>query len=99
MFVSFSGLDRIIEPLKNTCLQKVKSNAVKQEYEKNDELKRSALRALVALLNIPDAEKNALMRDFITNIKGTAELAMMFELIQRDARDALSNDVISMDTN
>ncbi len=90
----------MIEPLKATCLQKVKSNAVKQEYEKNDELKRSALRGLVALLNIADAEKNALMRDFIANIRASPELASMFELIQRDAKDALnSNEIISMDTN
>ncbi|CAF1020526.1 unnamed protein product [Brachionus calyciflorus] len=90
-------LDRLIEPLVNTCLQKVKSNAVKQEYEKTDELKRSALRAFVALLNITDAEKNNLMRDFLANIRATPELAAMFESIQRDAKD--SNDVISMDTN
>ena len=78
----------------------MKSNAVKQEYEKNDELKWSALRGLVALLNIADAEKNALMRDFIANIRASPELAGMFELIQRDAKDALnSNEIISMDTN
>ena len=93
------GLDRLIDPLKNTCLQKVKSNAVKQEYEKNDELKRSALRALVALLNIPDAEKNGLMRDFVTNIRTTPELASMFELIQRDAKDAVMDPNMIMDTN
>jgi cullin-associated NEDD8-dissociated protein 1 len=95
-------LDRLIEPLKNTCLQKVKSNAVKQEYEKNDELKRSALRALAALLNISDSEKNALMRDFVSNIRATPELSLMFDSIQRDAKDALtgaSNDLISMDTS
>lgn len=34
---------------------KVKANAVKQEYEKQDELKRSALRALSALAAIPKA--------------------------------------------
>lgn len=34
---------------------KVKANSVKQEYEKQDELKRSALRAVSALLTIPDA--------------------------------------------
>lgn len=91
----------MIEPLKNTCLLKVKSNAVKQEYEKNDELKRSALRALVALLNIADSEKNALMRDFIGNIRATPELSSMFDSIQRDAKDALTNtnDLIEMDTN
>lgn len=44
-----------MEPLKVTCTMKVKANSVKQEYEKQDELKRSALRAVVALLSIPDA--------------------------------------------
>lgn len=74
---------------------------MKQEYEKNDELKRSALRALVALLNnISDAEKNAQMREFIGKIRESAELANMFELIQRDAKDALnSTDQITMETN
>lgn len=48
-------MDRLIEPLKATCLSKAKANAVKQECEKQDELKRSALRAFLALLAIPDA--------------------------------------------
>uniref|UniRef100_A0A915K9S7 TATA-binding protein interacting (TIP20) domain-containing protein n=1 Tax=Romanomermis culicivorax TaxID=13658 RepID=A0A915K9S7_ROMCU len=42
-------LDRLVEPLKQTCSAKVKANAVKQEFEKQDELKRCALRSLVAL--------------------------------------------------
>jgi hypothetical protein len=58
-FYKIKGLERLIEPLKQACLQKVRNNAVKQEYEKNDELKRSALRALAALLNIPEAGKFA----------------------------------------
>lgn len=41
--------------MRQTCTTKVKQNAVKQEYEKQDELKRSALRALAALSNIPKA--------------------------------------------
>jgi hypothetical protein len=44
-----------VEPLKVTCVSKVKANAVKQEFEKQDELKRSAMRAFLALLAIPDA--------------------------------------------
>lgn len=51
------GLDRLVEPLRSTCVSKVKANAVKQEFEKQDELKRSALRAFLALLAIPDAGK------------------------------------------
>lgn len=34
---------------------KVKANSVKQEFEKQDELKRSAMRAVASLLTIPDA--------------------------------------------
>lgn len=50
-------LDRLVEPLRVTCTMKVKANSVKQEYEKQDELKRSAMRAVATLLTIPDAGK------------------------------------------
>ena len=53
----FTDLDRIIEPLRATCTTKVKANSVKQEFEKQDELKRSAMRAFSSLLHIPDAGK------------------------------------------
>lgn len=51
-------LDRLVEPLKNTVTLKVKANSVKQEYEKQDELKRAALRAVSSLSVIPDAGKS-----------------------------------------
>lgn len=53
--LSASDLDQIVEPLRVTCTTKVKANSVKQEFEKQDELKRSAMRAVAALLQIPDA--------------------------------------------
>ena len=46
-----------MEPLKLTVTTKVKANAVKQEYEKQDELKRSAMRAIAALMHVPGAGK------------------------------------------
>lgn len=49
------GLDQFIQQLRDTCTHKVKANSVKQEYEKQDELKRSALRAVWALSKIPKA--------------------------------------------
>lgn len=49
------GLDRLVEPLRTICTMKLKAHCVKQEFEKHDELKRSALRAVSALLTIPDA--------------------------------------------
>jgi cullin-associated NEDD8-dissociated protein 1 len=51
----FQELDQFVDPLRATCTLKVKANSVKQEYEKQDELKRSALRAVAALLQIPKA--------------------------------------------
>ena len=48
-------MDKLIEPLKATIYAKVKANSVKQEYEKQEELKRSALRAVSALSCIPDS--------------------------------------------
>ena len=52
---TLTGMDKLIEPLKSTIYFKVKANSVKQEYEKQEELKRSALRAVSALSCIPDS--------------------------------------------
>lgn len=58
VFFFFSqGVDILVEPLRATLQTKVKANSVKQEFEKQDELKRSALRAVAALLSIPDSGK------------------------------------------
>lgn len=77
-------LDRIIEPLRSTVQAKVKANSVKQEYEKQDELKRSALRAISSLQQIQDADINPLLTDFITQIRSNSDISAMFEAVQRD---------------
>uniref|UniRef100_A0A8D3AAQ8 TATA-binding protein interacting (TIP20) domain-containing protein n=1 Tax=Scophthalmus maximus TaxID=52904 RepID=A0A8D3AAQ8_SCOMX len=89
-------LDRLVEPLRATCTTKVKANSVKQEFEKQDELKRSAMRAVVALLTIPEAEKSPLMSEFQSQISSNQELAAIFESIQRDSSSA---NMESMDTS
>ena len=48
-------LDILVEPLKMTVTTMVKVNAVKQEYEKHDELKPLAIRAFAVLMLIPGA--------------------------------------------
>ncbi len=47
----------------------MKANSVKQEYEKQDELKRSAMRAIAALLSVPGADKHPQLGDLITQIR------------------------------
>lgn len=77
-------IDRIIEPLRTTVQAKVKANSVKQEYEKQDELKRSALRAVVALQQIPDADINPMLNDFIAQIRANSDTSAMFDAVQKD---------------
>ncbi|KAF2884604.1 hypothetical protein ILUMI_21568 [Ignelater luminosus] len=89
-------LDRLVEPLRVTCTMKVKANSVKQEYEKQDELKRSAMRAISALLMIPDADKNPHLNEFVTQIKNAPDLLPIFESIQKDSASS-HNDYFLMD--
>ncbi|KAK3749091.1 hypothetical protein RRG08_034063 [Elysia crispata] len=91
-------LDRLVEPIRATCTTKVKAHSVKQEYEKQEELKRSALRAVVALLNIPDSDKSPQMNDFMSHIKATSELAVMYDTIQKDALST-GQEAMAMDTS
>lgn len=80
----FQHLERIVDPLRSTIQSKVKANSVKQEYEKQDELKRSALRAVYALLQISDAESHPILADFVTQIQSNTDTKTMFESVQRD---------------
>ncbi|NWY72366.1 CAND1 protein, partial [Erithacus rubecula] len=78
-------LERLIEPLRATCCTKVKAGSVKQEFEKQDELKRSAMRAVAALLTIPEVEKSPAMAEFSSHIRSSPEMAALFESIQKDS--------------
>ena len=62
-------LDKLVEPLKQTVTTKVKANAVKQEYEKQDELKRSAMRAIAALMHVPGAGKSQISNSILRHFK------------------------------
>ncbi|KAG5891309.1 hypothetical protein JTB14_002870 [Gonioctena quinquepunctata] len=92
----FQMLDKLVEPLRATLTMKVKANSVKQEYEKQDELKRSAMRAVIALLSIPDADKNPHLNEFVSQIKNSSDLAPIFESVQKDSSGA-HTDCILMD--
>lgn len=90
-------IERLVEPLRTTCTTKVKANSVKQEFEKQDELKRSAMRAFTALLAVTDADKNPLMNEFLAQIKSTPDLQCLFESIQKDCSGPLSESTLLMD--
>nr|KAF6473432.1 putative cullin associated and neddylation dissociated 2 (putative) [Rousettus aegyptiacus] len=89
-------VDRLIEPLRATCTAKVKAGSVKQEFEKQDELKRSAMRAVAALLTIPEVGKSPIMADFSSQIRSNPELAVLFESIQKDSASVPSTDSMEL---
>ncbi|TRY93810.1 hypothetical protein DNTS_012179 [Danionella cerebrum] len=89
-------LDRLVEPLKATCTTKVKAGSVKQEFEKQEELRRSAMRAVAALLSISEVEKSPAMADFANQIRSNAEMASIFDSLQGDP---LTGSMESMDTS
>ncbi|XP_022354023.1 cullin-associated NEDD8-dissociated protein 2 isoform X4 [Enhydra lutris kenyoni] len=89
-------VDRLIEPLRATCTAKVKAGSVKQEFEKQDELKRSAMRAVAALLTIPEVGKSPIMADFSSQIRSNPELAALFESIQKDSASAPNTDSMEL---
>ncbi|KAM3846314.1 cullin-associated NEDD8-dissociated protein 1-like isoform 2-T3 [Vipera latastei] len=90
-------LERLVEPLRATCSTKVKAGSVKQEFEKQDELKRSAMRAVAALLTIPDADKSPVMAEFSSQIRANPEMSSLFESIQKDPTSLSTTE--SMDLN
>lgn len=75
-------IDQLVEPLKATCTAKVKSGLVKQEYEKHEELRRSAMRAVAALLDMPGAERSPSMAEFANMIQNNADMASIYQRVQ-----------------
>lgn len=74
----------------------VKAGSVKQEFEKQDELKRSAMRAVAALLAIPEVEKSRVMAEFSSQIRANPEMASLFESIQKDSASLPTSESMDM---
>ncbi|XP_060036654.1 cullin-associated NEDD8-dissociated protein 2 isoform X4 [Erinaceus europaeus] len=89
-------VDRLMEPLRATCLAKVKADSVKQEFEKQEELRHSAMRAVAALLSIPEVGKSPIMADFLSQIQSNPELKVLFESTQKDSASGRSTDTTEL---
>ncbi|XP_061474477.1 cullin-associated NEDD8-dissociated protein 1-like isoform X1 [Rhineura floridana] len=89
-------LERLVEPLRATCSTKVKAGSVKQEFEKQDELKRSAMRAVAALLTIPDVDKSPVMAEFSSQIRANPEMSSLFESIQKDSTSLATTELMDL---
>jgi len=78
------ALDSLMDHLKVTITTKPKDSAVKQEFDSNEELVRSALRAVCAISRIPNVDQNYKWEEFM-KIVTTGEIGQKFEIIRRDS--------------
>ncbi|VDN94136.1 unnamed protein product [Brugia pahangi] len=78
-------LDSLCEPLKTQIQARAKANAVKQENDKQDELRRAALRVVVALQRIPEADRQQQFADLLSIIRSSSEINVVYQLVERDA--------------
>lgn len=93
-------IDRLITPIEEVCRKKPKENAVKQEFEKQDELKRSALRAFDALKSIPNADRYpAVVKFYDEFIYHDKELSKLYNSIHRDSVVSDVDYATKMDTD
>merc|ERR1711988_103173 len=76
------ALDSLIEPLRATIQKKEKESAVKQEVDRNEELIRSALRAIAAISQIPSVDQQVKFCAFLMNVVQQGELGEKFEAIR-----------------
>ncbi|KAM3717848.1 Cullin-associated NEDD8-dissociated protein [Dirofilaria immitis] len=77
-------LDSLCEPLKIQIQARAKANAVKQENDKQDELRRAALRVVVALQRIPEADRQQQFADLLAIIRSSSEINAIYQLVERD---------------
>eukprot|EP01119_Soliformovum_irregulare_P025203 TRINITY_DN9265_c1_g3_i1.p1 TRINITY_DN9265_c1_g3~~TRINITY_DN9265_c1_g3_i1.p1 ORF type:complete len:1236 (-),score=487.10 TRINITY_DN9265_c1_g3_i1:55-3762(-) len=89
--VLLDNLHLIIEPLRATLSTKVKEGAVKQEVDRNDEMIRSALRAIFAISLIPNLESNVKWEEFMRTAVRTGELAEKYAAIKAEGEHAESS--------
>jgi len=76
------SLDQLVEPFRATVATKAKEGAVQQEVERNDELIRSALRAVFAISKVQNVESNIKWEEFMKQTVRVGEVGEKFKEIK-----------------
>ncbi|KAL6064787.1 Cullin-associated NEDD8-dissociated protein 1 [Balamuthia mandrillaris] len=79
-----TNLDNLVEPLRKTVTTKARDTAVKQQVDQNDELIRSALRAVAAISTIPDVDQSVKFDEFVKGTIKGSPLNEKFEAILKE---------------
>jgi hypothetical protein len=90
------GLDDFVTPFKTTLDFKMRSNAVKQEVEKNQELVRAVLRCVISLNPLSDPSLSPRFEQFIMDIR-SGPLAEEYKLAFAEAESRENRTADYMD--
>jgi len=90
------GLDQLVEPLRATIATKAKEGAVQQEVERNDELVRSALRAIYAISKIPNSESNIKWEEFLRQTVRVGEIGEKYASIKAEGEHSERTDAMDL---
>ncbi|XP_024525263.1 cullin-associated NEDD8-dissociated protein 1 isoform X2 [Selaginella moellendorffii] len=88
-------LDVLVEPLEKTVTNKTKPDAVKQEVDRNEDMIRSALRAIDSLDRI-SGESSPRFRAFINNVVKSGTLAEKYNAVRHESDTVVAGDVMDM---
>eukprot|EP00249_Psilotum_nudum_P024642 c29247_g2_i2 orf=410-4126(+) len=85
-------LDALVEPLEKTVTNKTKQDAVKQEVDRNDDMIRSALRAIDSLNRISGGECSARFKSFMNNVVKSAPLIEKYNSVRHESDSMVGGD-------
>ncbi|OAY62667.1 Cullin-associated NEDD8-dissociated protein 1 [Ananas comosus] len=77
-------LDSLVDPLEKTITHKPKTDAVKQEVDRNEDMIRSALRAIASLSRISGGDCSLKFKVLMNNIMSTPALAEKYNSVRSE---------------
>ncbi|KAG2656253.1 hypothetical protein PVAP13_1KG070300 [Panicum virgatum] len=77
-------LDSIVEPIEKTISHKPKGDAVKQEVDRNEDMIRSALRAISSLSRISGSDYSMRFKNLMNKIVSTPALAEKYNSVRSE---------------
>eukprot|EP00195_Chlamydomonas_chlamydogama_P007020 CAMPEP_0202892974 /NCGR_PEP_ID=MMETSP1392-20130828/2632_1 /ASSEMBLY_ACC=CAM_ASM_000868 /TAXON_ID=225041 /ORGANISM="Chlamydomonas chlamydogama, Strain SAG 11-48b" /LENGTH=1235 /DNA_ID=CAMNT_0049577131 /DNA_START=157 /DNA_END=3864 /DNA_ORIENTATION=- len=91
-----AGLEKLVEPLEKTLTTKLKSDAVKQEVDRHEDMLRSCLRAVDAVNRIPAIDTCAPFQAFMKRTVMAGPLKDKFLQIERERAEAEGGDAMDL---
>ncbi|TVU32738.1 hypothetical protein EJB05_24494 [Eragrostis curvula] len=77
-------LDSLVEPIEKTITHKPKGDAVKQEVDRNEDMIRSALRAIASLSRISGSDYSIRFKNLMNKISSTSTLAEKYSSVRSE---------------